>query len=132
MSAILYQQGNLFPCESRFLFHPVGINGKFYETVSNEYPYAKEAYDEMMEEKDVYPGMMQMVKCRDIVVINAFVYIGGRLSFDALISCLEEIDYTIYGNTIAFCKDFFPARDWPIIEGMIESRIETLNPIVYY
>lgn len=121
----------MFPCKSKFLFHPVGLGGKAYEPVFDEYPYAKEVYEEMLLD-GVHPGTMQMVKCRDLVVINAFVYMGGRLSFDALIACLEEMDYTIYGKSIAFCKHSFPGRDWPIIEGMIESRIETMNPIVYY
>lgn len=131
LASIYYQKDSVLPPKTRYVFHPVGNYGKFSDMLFDEYPFAKQMYEDICED-GVGPGTVQIVKCRDVVILNAFVYWHGQLSFDALNSCLEDIDYTIYGKSIGFCKHFFPTRDWNAIEGLIESRIETMNPIVYY
>ena len=135
MSAIYYQRENILPPKTRYIFHPVGLDGKYNEALFDSYPFAREKYEEMCdvsESQPIYPGTIQIIKCRDVVILNAYVFINGYLSFDALNGSLEDVDYTVYGKTISFCKHYFPPRDWQAVEGLIETRIETMNPIVFY
>lgn len=132
MSSILYKKGNPLDSGSRYIFHPCGVNGIGFKLIFDSYPFAKSEFEKLVLTGQTRCGILQSVKCRNITVINAIVYENGEFKFDAFVAILNEIEEMMYGKTIDIPKMFFPEKDWLAIEALIESRLISLKPIVYY
>jgi len=132
MSKILFKKGNVLKSGARYLFHPCGVNGVGFKLIFESYPFAKSEFEKLLLTSRIKCGILQSIKCRNITVINAIVYENGKFKFDAFADILDEIEEMMYGKTIVFSKTFFPEKDWLAIEGLIESRLISLSPIVYY
>lgn len=132
MTNIFYIKDDILNSKSRYIYHPCGINGKSFNVIFDKYPFAEEQFLEILYAHPMPLASVQSVKCRDTTVLNSFVYANEKISFDAVAQSLETIEDIAYGKTISFCTAFFDPKDWFVIEALIESRLKTVKPFVYY
>lgn len=141
---IQYVKGDLFMTDATHILHGCNAQGVMGSGIAriirDTYPYAYKCYTERHQIQPWKLGEIQVVQCRDRIIINAITqqFYGKDgiryVSYDAVANAMKNVEENLYGITLAMpmIGAGLGGGDWKVIEAIIESELKTVKPIVYY